>query len=141
VGLTLLDSSAVVAYLTASDTLHEDAVEAIERSVGAGARPVVSAVTWTELLHGARRQYRSEAVIREFAEDFGVQILPVDASVAERAASLQAGQRHPRRLRTPDALVLATAEVVDDVDLVVAGDERWTKVSGTTVPVRLLVER
>jgi len=38
----------------------------------------------------------------------------------------------------PDALVLATAEEVPDVDLIVTGDRHLEKVSGLNVKVRLL---
>jgi hypothetical protein len=38
----------------------------------------------------------------------------------------------------PDALILATAETDPDVDLIITGDQRLTKVSGLRVEVRLL---
>jgi predicted nucleic acid-binding protein len=146
-GVALLDSSAVIGYLDRDDALHEAAVAAIETTVRAGAPLAISAVTLAELLHRAHLGHHDESAVRELIEDFGVNILPVDADVAERAAKLQAAcakaarRRGPRKLRTPDALILATACLYDDIDKVTAGDDGWRGVPGVTVDVELLRPR
>lgn len=145
--VALVDSSAIVAYMIGGDSLHADAVEAIEAALSGGSALAMSAITWSEVLHGALLGYYAEAELRELADDFGIAILPVDASVAERAAGLQAAyratsKRQPRpRLRTPDALILATSLVHDDIDAIVCGDEKWTKVPGVSAGIVLLRER
>jgi predicted nucleic acid-binding protein len=146
VAVTLLDSSAVVAYMVEGDTLHESAAHAIESAVRGGASLAISAVTWSEVLHGALLGYFPEEAVRELAADFGIAVLAVDAAVAEAAAALQKEYREtsiaePRpRLRTPDALILATAEVYADVDSVICGDEKWANVPGVSTEIVLLRE-
>ncbi len=144
--VALLDSSALVAYLIAGDTLHTAAAREIETSVRAGRRLAISAVTWSEVLHGALLGHLPETALRELVADFGVAILAADERVAERAATLQRAYRETRkraprpRLRTPDALILATASVYEDVDQVICGDEKWAKVPDVEADVVLLDE-
>jgi predicted nucleic acid-binding protein len=147
VAVALVDSSAIVAYIVAGDTLHDPAADAIETVLAAGTPLAMSAVTWSEVLQGALLGYYEERDIRELAQDFGIRVLPVDVAVAEKAAALQAAYRatstrEPRpKLRTPDALILATAAIYDDIELVIGGDEQWTKVPGVGTEIVLLVER
>lgn len=146
-GLAVLDSSTVIGYLDAEDLLHAEASAAIEATMRSGTSLALSAVTWTELLHGAFLGYRDETAVREFAVDFGVEILSIDAAIAERAAGLQAAYAsrargsQPRRLKTPDALILATADLDADVELVICGDEQWPKIGGLRPRVKLIRER
>jgi len=147
VGVALLDSSAVIAYLSGDDALHRDAVPAIERAVVDGATLAISAVTWSELLHGAHRGHGDEETFRGFVTEFGVAILAVDVHVAERSAALQSayastGSRRPApKLRTPDALILATANRYDDIDTVICGDAKWPSVRGVNAEINLMQER
>jgi predicted nucleic acid-binding protein len=144
VAVALVDSSAIIAYLVEDDALHESAVRAIESAMRAGKSLAMSAVTWSETLHGALLGYYPEAALREFVEDFGIEILAVDAAVAEQAAALQKAYRRttkkaPRpKLRTPDALILATSLIHAEIDTVIGGDEKWTKVPGIEVEIARL---
>jgi predicted nucleic acid-binding protein len=144
VGVALLDSSALIGYLDVDDALHAAAVQVVEELLRNGSSLAISAVSWAELLNGAHQGHHDEHTVRGFVEALGMSIMPVDAAVAERAASLQArhaatGTKRGRpRLRTPDALILATAAVADEIDAVVCGDAKWTTVSGIGVQVRLL---
>ncbi|MCW3005081.1 MAG: PilT protein domain protein [Conexibacter sp.] len=137
-GVALLDTSAVIAYLYGDDGLHPGATIAIEEAVAEGTTLAISAITWAELLNGPDQE-----VVRDFVRDVGITILPVDGRVAERAAALQAGyakrgRRHDRpRLRLPDALILATANAYD-IDVVIGGDAQWPKVPGVAATVMLL---
>jgi predicted nucleic acid-binding protein len=147
VGIALLDSSAVIAYLYSDDRLHDDAVDAIETAVRAGSALAISAVSWAQLLNGADIGHREQKVLRAFVVEMGVDVHTVDADVAERAADLQGayartgrGRDRPRRL-TPDALILAGAVVHPDVDTIICGDAKWPKVPGITARIRLLRER
>jgi predicted nucleic acid-binding protein len=58
--------------------------------------------------------------------NLGAEVRDVDRPVAERAAELRVARPS---LRTPDAIVLATADV-HDVDLVLTTDRRWAGVLG-----------
>jgi predicted nucleic acid-binding protein len=147
VGVTLLDSSAVIAYLYADDALHEDTASTIETAIRDGAALAISAVSWAELLNGASTDSAEREVVRGFVTDFGIAIVPVDAQVAERAAALQGayarrgrGRDRPK-LRTPDALILATADVHGDIDTVICGDAKWPKVPDVCAQVRLVRAR
>jgi predicted nucleic acid-binding protein len=135
-GVALLDSSAAVGYLDADDALHGSARAEINRVLGAGDGFALSVVSWAELLTGVRVGHHDEGVVRDFVQDFGVAILPVDQPVAEKAAELKAGIP---KLRTPDALILATGELYDDIDAVIHGDATWPKVPGITVELRALL--
>lgn len=144
-GLTLLDSSAAIAYLDSDDSLHSSAAEAIEGAVRDGDGLALSAVSWAEMLNGAYGGHHDEAHVREFMADFGVLILSVDEDVAERAAGLQhefrrAGntRESERKLRTPDALILATADVEPEVRQVIGGDDKWSKLRGLRAHVELI---
>ena len=142
--VTLLDSSAVVAYLVNDDALHKAAVQTIESAMRVGTSLAISAVTWSELLHGALLGYFPENVLREFLEDFGIAVLAADLAVAEQAAVLQKGYRDSTRrrqqakLRTPDALILATSLSYPDAGAIIGGDAQWTKVPGLKADIILL---
>jgi predicted nucleic acid-binding protein len=147
VALALVDSSALVAYIVEGDTLHRSATEAIESALRGGQGLAVSAVTWTEVLRGALLGYFAEPEVYELAVDFGITVLAVDEAVAQRAAELQIAYRGTRSrapwptLRTPDALILATAETYDEVEAVIAGDTQWANVPGVATDLVLLRER
>jgi predicted nucleic acid-binding protein len=145
-GLALLDSSTVIGYLNRSDRLHAGAASEIEAALGAGTGLALSAITWSELLHGALIGHQREEALLEFAADFSVEVLAADVGVANRAAELQASHARggrpsrPRRLKTPDALILATADVEPDVEMVICGDEKWAKIPGIRSNVKLIRE-
>jgi predicted nucleic acid-binding protein len=147
VGVALLDSSAVVGYLYADDALHHDAVAAVEQAIVAGSTLAISAVTWAELLNGSHLGHIDQSTLRSFIAEFGIEILPVDVDVAEHAAPLQAaysntaGRRVKPKLRTPDALILGTGNTYDDIDAVICGDVKWSKVPGVDARIELLRER
>jgi predicted nucleic acid-binding protein len=131
----LLDSSAVVGFLQPDDALHGAASTALAGAIRRGEHLALSAVSWTELLTGAELGHREEAILRGFASDFAIEILPVDAAVAERAARIRgrhaergAGGRRRATVAPPDALILGTADVHAQVDRVMGGDARWTAI-------------
>jgi predicted nucleic acid-binding protein len=146
VGVALLDSSAFVGYLDVGDGLHADASDAVESLLRRGSSLAISAVTWAEILNGVYQDHHDEEVVRDFVRDFGVAIITVDVDVAETAAALQAGYARTGRrgdkpkLRTPDALILATATLYSDIDTVVGGDSKWRNVPDVTAGIVLLRE-
>jgi predicted nucleic acid-binding protein len=129
-----LDSAAVVAFLDQDDALHGAADAAIRELIVAH-RFFASAVTFAEVLVGAHLEHQDEGVVRGFFDDLVAEILPVDATTAERAARLRADHKS---LRMPDALILATADAHPDVDVVLTGDTGFRSVRGLSCRVSLL---
>jgi hypothetical protein len=130
----VLDSGVVVGFLDRRDSLH-GAADAAVRELVRGQLLLASVVTYAEVLTGARLGHHNEDEVAGFFAALLSAVLPVDAAVADKAADLRS---RFISLRMPDALILATAEIDPDVDLIVTGDKQLTKVSGLRVKVRLL---
>lgn len=129
----VLDSAAVIAFLDDKDALHGAVGDAV-RELMAKHRFYVSVVTLTEVLTGAHLDHHDEAVVRGFIADLVSGILPVEVMGAERAARIRADHRLP----TPDALILAAADVQPDVEIVLTGDAGMAAVDGLDCRVELL---
>ncbi len=67
--------------------------------------PAISIITWIEILAGVRPN--QEAETRGFLTS--LQIIPITSEIAERAVAI----RRRSRIKLPDAVILATAEVED----------------------------
>ena len=76
-----------------------EATREIERSADAA----ISMITWIEVM--VRAASGQEAALRSFVANFVV--LPVTPEVAERTVVL----RRERKIKLPDAIILATAQV------------------------------
>ena len=70
-------------------------------------RVLISRITWMEVLVGAQED---DAQVRDFLSTH-FEIIPVDVAVAEKAVQL----RRAHRLRLPDAIIWATAQVHEAV--------------------------
>lgn len=92
----LLDSCILIDFLAG----REAARDCLADLDGAA----ISLVTWMEVVVGAVTP-DEEAVVRGFLAAF--EVLPVDGRVAEEAVLL----RRTRRMKLPDAIILATARV------------------------------
>lgn len=66
--------------------------------------PAISQITWIEVMVGARGEVEDRA-LRSLLRTF--EVLSVDEDVAEAAVRL----RRARRLKVPDAIILATAQI------------------------------
>ncbi len=66
-------------------------------------RPAISILTWIEVMVGATPQ--TEQVVRAFLDS--LELLTLDGRVAECAVKL----RQARRIKLPDAIIWATAQV------------------------------
>jgi predicted nucleic acid-binding protein len=130
----VLDSGVVVGFLDRQDALHV-AADAAVRELVHGQQLLASVVTYAEVMTGARLGHHDEEEVAGFFRGLLSAVLPVDVAVADAAADLRS---RVKSLRMPDALILATAEIDPDVDLIVTGDRQLTKVSGLGVEVRLL---
>ena len=83
---------------------YPPAREEIERAVAISARPWISRMAWIEVLSKG-----SEAMVRDaldFVGRFGID--EVDDETSRRAAALR---RERPRLKSPDAIILASAQI------------------------------
>jgi predicted nucleic acid-binding protein len=83
---------------------HDPAQREIMRIAGSGARMWVSRMAWIEVLSKG-----NDAVVREainFLSRFGLD--EIDDEISHRAAALR---RERPRLKSPDAIILATAQI------------------------------
>jgi predicted nucleic acid-binding protein len=122
VGLTVLDAGIIIGVLDASDAHHATARRALSAAVERGDALAVPASAYAECLVGpARRGRDAMRAVDRFLLDLPADVEPVTRQLAARAAELRA--RH-RRLRLPDALVLATA-IHLRADRVLTTDRGW----------------
>jgi predicted nucleic acid-binding protein len=130
----VLDSDAVVGFLDRSDALHGAADKAIRDLVG-DHQLLVSTVTYAEVLTGARLGRHDVEQVRGFFFELTSGILSVDVEIAEKAAELRG---RLKSLRMPDALILATADIAPEAELVLTGDKQMERVSGLSCRVQVL---
>jgi predicted nucleic acid-binding protein len=72
-------------------------------AVNATLSPAISLITWMEVMAGT--DLADESITRRYLDS--VLIIPITSAIAERAAILRRGSR----LKLPDAVILATAQV------------------------------
>jgi predicted nucleic acid-binding protein len=130
----VLDSDAIIGFLDRGDALHAAATAAVSECVRE--QPLfASVVTYAEVLAGARLGHQDEARVKGFFSHLITELLPVDSSVADRAAALRAATKG---LRMPDALIIASADLAPQAELLLSGDAVAAKVAGLSCEVRLL---
>ena len=83
---------------------HLNGMAQAARELGRSEDGAISVITWMEVMAGAA-DADEEVVLRRFLANF--RSLPLTSAVAERAAGL----RRELRVKLPDAIILATAEV------------------------------
>lgn len=93
---TLLDSCILIDCLAR----HAPARACIQSQV----RPAISLITWMEVMVGGPKA-GNDPIVRKFLDAF--EILPIDDDIAEATVAI----RRTRRLKLPDAILLATARV------------------------------
>lgn len=124
-GVTILDAGVVIALLERRDVHHAAAREAVALARHRGDKLVMSAASYAEVLvHPAAEGSAAIAVVDGIIDALPSTIVPIDRGIAAAAAGLRA--RHGRSLRLPDAMVLATAEVLA-ADRVITTDTRLTR--------------
>jgi predicted nucleic acid-binding protein len=132
VALTVLDAGVIIGVLDEDDSHHAAARAAIQRALGEGDSLAVPASAYAECLVGPARSGRDAMrTVDAFLADLAVNVEPITRQLASRAAQLRA--RHGKRLRLPDALVLATALHLG-ADRIVTTDVGWPP-AGLTVDV------
>jgi predicted nucleic acid-binding protein len=124
VALTVLDASVVIAFRDPADSLHRRAVAAFRTH--AADHLILPASAYAEVLVGpVRHGPATVASLEAFIRDFAMHIAPLTAEIARQAASLRASYAS---LRLPDAIVLATGDVVD-ATVVLTGDATWPRLN------------
>jgi predicted nucleic acid-binding protein len=121
-GLTVVDAGVLIGFLDGDDAHHERARQALVDEIDANNRIVLPASGFAEVLVGPyRRGDDAVSTLREVIEQVPIDVAPLDDVIAAKAALLRA--RH-RVLKLPDALVIATA-VVLDADRLLTTDRGW----------------
>jgi predicted nucleic acid-binding protein len=120
----LLDTSAILAYLSGSERASAIAAVLIDELVGTGRNPaIVSAITVCEVLVRPYRAGSPSAVrlVEDFLAHFpNLRVDPVTVEIARLGARIRAATAAP----TPDALILATA-VDGSAGIAVGNDAGW----------------
>lgn len=93
----LFDTNILIDYLSG--------VEAAKQALTRHRNRAISVITWTEVMVGVTEQDAQQT--RAFLATFVLH--PINDQVAERAVTL----RRESRLKLPDAIILATAELTD----------------------------
>ena len=122
--IVVLDTSVVIAFREPADAHHAAAVVAFRRHQGD--ELVLPASAYAEALVGpSRRGPAALASFDRFIADLAVRIEPLTSEIARQAARLRS--RHVA-LRLPDALILATGDVLG-AGTILTADAAWPKVS------------
>lgn len=122
-GLTVLDAGIVIAVLDASDTQHAAAKAALAARVRARDALVLPASAYAEMLVAPQREGAAAvAEVEAFLDALPATVQSITKQIARVASALRAV--HGRRLRLPDALVVATALDLH-ADRVLTTDARW----------------
>jgi predicted nucleic acid-binding protein len=134
VGLTVVDAGIIIGVLDAADAHHQAAVRVLSTVIHEGDEIAVPASAYAEALVGpARRGPSARRTVDDFLADLAGQVEPITRKAAARAAELRA--THGKRLRLPDALVVAIAMHLK-ADRILTTDRRWPK-----LPVKVVVVR
>ena len=122
-GALILDASVLIGLLDTADPHHGRAVDEVAAADTAERALVTPASAYSESLVAFARGGRV-ADARAAIAAMGISVVPLTATIAERAAALRAEHG---RLRPPDAMVLATAQELDGELL--AYDDRLSSLS------------
>ena len=120
----LVDTSVVLAYLVGTEATSPVAEQLFDAFVATGRNPAaLSMITVEEILvrpfrAGTSSVAIAEGFLRQFAEIR--KLVEVNYDIAREAARVRA----TTGMRTPDALIVATA-LVTGVDLLVTNDRSW----------------
>jgi predicted nucleic acid-binding protein len=120
--LILLDASILIALLDPADGLHAPTLQAVVAS--AADEIAIPASALAETLVAPARAGKLQAA-RAAIRLLSLRVTPIDEPVAVEAARLRS--RH-KALRLPDALVIASGEVLR-ARTILTGDSRWRSVS------------
>jgi predicted nucleic acid-binding protein len=132
--LILLDSTVIVGVLDTDDALHEVTVARFKEVVGSHLL-VASVISYAEVMTGVSLGHHPRERVEGFFDTFVKDLLPVDKSVAARGARLRAERK---ALSMPDALILATADLNEEIETALCADKEWSKIKGLSCQIELL---
>lgn len=132
--LILLDSTVIVGVLDADDALHGVSVARV-RELLRSERLAASVISYAEVMTGTVLGHHSTTAVDGFFDRLFRDLLAVDRAVAGRAAAIRGGRTS---LPMPDALILATADLNEEIEMVLCADAAWPKVTGLSCRVELL---
>ena len=95
----LFDANILIDYL--------NGVPDAEQEIGRYREKAISLITWMEVMAGVTEH--DEALIKAFLSQF--ELLPIDRNVSAEAVNI----RRSRRIKLPDAIILASARIHDRV--------------------------
>jgi predicted nucleic acid-binding protein len=101
--VAVFDADVLIGFLNQDDAQHDDAVHRVRATLAAGARRMLCAVNYSEVLIGPMR-IGAATTVEAMVARLGIEIIPADAAMAERAATV----RVQTGLKLPDAYALAT---------------------------------
>lgn len=122
--LVVLDASVVIAFRDPADAHHARAVAALTSHRHDDLVLPVSAYSET-LVVPARAGPAALATFERLFDESPIRVAAIMREIGRAAAQLRA--RHPS-LRLPDALVIATGEVLG-ADVVLTADASWPRIS------------
>jgi predicted nucleic acid-binding protein len=132
-GVTVLDSSVLIAIVDASDLHHASAREMVEAGRAAGDQFVIPVAAYAEyMVRPFQIDPQSIAFRDGLVDAIPARVEPATREVGRQAAEIRA--RDGRRVPLLDALIIATA-VVLGADRIVTADAGWPP---QAVPVTVL---
>lgn len=132
-GVTVLDTSVLIALVDAGDAHHMAARNAIQERRAAGDEFVVPVAAYAEFMVRSYQDDVSMVAFRDGLVDaIPARVEPAGRDTGREAAAIRA--RHGRRVKLPDALIIATAVVIR-ADRIVTADSAWP---AQDVPVTVL---
>lgn len=121
-GLSVLDSSVIIAFRDSNDR-HHAAVVGVLKEAAVRDALAVPVIVYAEVLVGAIRKGRRHAATAERFFREATRLEPATPEIARSAARIRA--KHGVRL--PDAFVIATG-IELEADQILTADRRWTRV-------------
>ncbi len=132
-GVTVLDTSVLIALVDADDVHHAAARTAIRSTRPDATEFVVPVAAYAEFMV---RTYQDDSSMIGFRDGLmdaiPARVEPAIRETGRQAAAIQA--RHGKRMKLPDALIVATAIVVG-ADRILTADRDWP---AQDVPVTIL---
>lgn len=124
-GPVVLDANILIALVAPKDAHHDAVRAALEDARRDDADFLLPASAYAELLVGPSRAGDDAVRTIDGLVDELTRVVPISRAIGREAASLRAA--HGRRLRLPDALIVATA-VVEQAS-VLTTDAEWPEMA------------
>lgn len=135
-GVTVLDTSILIALVDADDPHHIAARAAVRTRRDVGDEFVVPVVAYAEFMVRSYQDDVSMIAFRDGLVDaIPARVEPAIRETGRHAAAIRA--RHGQRMKLPDALIVATAITIG-ADRILTADTRWP---AQDVPVIVLEGR